>query len=264
MEKIMINNHYYNRYLKLINYWKTKKFDEGEFHHILPKCLGGDNSKENIIFIGYREHYIAHWILAKSIDDDKLWYAFNMMHRIANSKSSLYRLSRKYISKVVSNRMKGFKHTDAFKDAVSERTKNTLIVKDINGNVFRCNKNDPKYISGEYVFYRTGFKHKEKTLSKMRNNGLKNRIMCHNIIDGSNIYIKNVDDLPSNYKIGAGWLSSERAKNRPKNIWYTHLETMKYRRFKYNEDIPDGYVKGRKGINTGKGGKFGRITDKKE
>jgi hypothetical protein len=33
-------------------------------HHILPKSLGGSNSKQNRVFLTYKEHFIAHWILA--------------------------------------------------------------------------------------------------------------------------------------------------------------------------------------------------------
>ena len=34
-----------------------------EKHHIVPKCWGGTNSKNNIIHLTAREHYIAHWLL---------------------------------------------------------------------------------------------------------------------------------------------------------------------------------------------------------
>lgn len=34
-----------------------------EKHHIIPKCWGGSNRKENIIKLTAREHYIAHWLL---------------------------------------------------------------------------------------------------------------------------------------------------------------------------------------------------------
>ncbi len=34
-------------------------------HHILPKSLGGSNSKENIVVLTYDEHFLAHWLLTK-------------------------------------------------------------------------------------------------------------------------------------------------------------------------------------------------------
>jgi len=36
-----------------------------EKHHILPRCLGGDNSKENLILLTAKEHFIAHLLLIK-------------------------------------------------------------------------------------------------------------------------------------------------------------------------------------------------------
>jgi hypothetical protein len=36
-----------------------------ELHHILPKCLGGKDDKENKVFLTFREHFICHWLLCK-------------------------------------------------------------------------------------------------------------------------------------------------------------------------------------------------------
>ena len=36
-----------------------------EKHHIIPKCLGGDNSKSNIVRLTAEEHFVAHLVLTK-------------------------------------------------------------------------------------------------------------------------------------------------------------------------------------------------------
>lgn len=36
-----------------------------ERHHIKPKCLGGNNDKENLIDLYAHEHFIAHKLLAQ-------------------------------------------------------------------------------------------------------------------------------------------------------------------------------------------------------
>jgi len=36
-----------------------------EVHHIIPRCLGGDNKSENLVRLTYREHYICHRLLIK-------------------------------------------------------------------------------------------------------------------------------------------------------------------------------------------------------
>lgn len=51
-----------------------------ERHHIIPKCLGGDNKKCNLVNLLPREHYIAHLLLSKIYPNNiKLTYAFWMM-----------------------------------------------------------------------------------------------------------------------------------------------------------------------------------------
>ena len=36
-----------------------------ERHHIIPRCLGGNNTKENLVDLTPEEHYIAHLLLIK-------------------------------------------------------------------------------------------------------------------------------------------------------------------------------------------------------
>lgn len=36
-----------------------------EQHHIIPKCLGGDNSKNNLVLLTGKEHYMCHKLLVK-------------------------------------------------------------------------------------------------------------------------------------------------------------------------------------------------------
>lgn len=45
---------------KLSNRIKSKE-NYFEKHHIIPKCLGGDNEKENLVLLTAREHFICHW-----------------------------------------------------------------------------------------------------------------------------------------------------------------------------------------------------------
>jgi len=63
-----------------------------EKHHIVPKCLGGSNKKENLVLLTAREHFICHWLLIRVyIDSNKLAHAF---FRMCNLKNALrYKLS---------------------------------------------------------------------------------------------------------------------------------------------------------------------------
>ena len=48
-----------------------------ERHHILPKCMGGGNERDNLIDLYAREHFIAHKLLAlENPDNIKLQLAY--------------------------------------------------------------------------------------------------------------------------------------------------------------------------------------------
>jgi hypothetical protein len=62
-----------------------------ENHHIIPKCLGGNNDIENLVKLTFREHYIAHWLLCKMYKENlkksyKLGCAFLLMSKSNNGK----------------------------------------------------------------------------------------------------------------------------------------------------------------------------------
>lgn len=58
-----------------------------ERHHIVPKCMGGTNDKENLIDLFAREHFEAHRLLAlENPENEKLVCAWWMMAHINNTK----------------------------------------------------------------------------------------------------------------------------------------------------------------------------------
>ena len=51
-----------------------------EQHHIIPKCMGGSDSSENLVYLTPEEHYVAHQLLVKiHPNEDGLVYAALMM-----------------------------------------------------------------------------------------------------------------------------------------------------------------------------------------
>lgn len=57
---------YKQHYINLIETRKDRVLSKDvyyEKHHIIPKCWGGTNKSNNIIYLTAREHYIAHWLL---------------------------------------------------------------------------------------------------------------------------------------------------------------------------------------------------------
>lgn len=80
----MIKNKYYNWYNVIVNHAKSQQRIKGtgeyyESHHIMPKSLGGDNSKDNLVLLTAKEHVVCHHLLTKcteGTDRAKMNYAF--------------------------------------------------------------------------------------------------------------------------------------------------------------------------------------------
>lgn len=86
---------------------EVRSLDYGEWHHIIPKCVGGTDDASNLVFLTAREHFIAHALLVKIYENDgnsyKLASAFNYMcsdsHRGKRYNSRSFQLARKLFSK---------------------------------------------------------------------------------------------------------------------------------------------------------------------
>jgi hypothetical protein len=94
---------YQKHYDLLMNRARTRTL-EGycEKHHAIPRCMGGDNSKENIVRLTPEEHYLAHQLLIKMYPENRrLAHAANLMStRCSNNKT--FGWIRKHL---------GFRHT---------------------------------------------------------------------------------------------------------------------------------------------------------
>jgi hypothetical protein len=72
-----------------------------ESHHIVPKCLGGNNDKTNLVLLTAREHYVAHKLLCEVYPtENKLHYALWRMMNVQSSKHErTYNVSSKEYSR---------------------------------------------------------------------------------------------------------------------------------------------------------------------
>ena len=82
---------YIKTYDQLIEKSKTRGLNKKklngyyEKHHIIPKCEGGSNKRDNLVLLTYREHIIAHRLLIRIYPDSKgLKYA---LYKLINPKS---------------------------------------------------------------------------------------------------------------------------------------------------------------------------------
>lgn len=99
-----------------------------ECHHILPKCMGGDDSEDNLVQLTPEEHYVAHQLLVKIYSGNpKLIFAVKAMTMAGGNvkrKNKMYGwLRRKH-----SEEMRKFTHTEETKQRISETKKSNPCV----------------------------------------------------------------------------------------------------------------------------------------
>lgn len=152
-----------------------------EVHHILPKCQGGTNDKNNLVRMPVRYHIIAHMLLASTFpDNNKLVYAVNAMFLKSNSnnlrENDINKISTKLISKFREQMAKFQANTklpEAQKNKISISVKNyrrkgnsilSVVCHDIENNIVRVYEcvNDAK-VDG---FYSKGIRDSIKNKSK--------------------------------------------------------------------------------------------------
>lgn len=134
---MFLDNKYTKYYFSIVNSAKSaarsKTTGYFESHHIVPKSLGGNNTKDNLILLTAREHFICHLLLLKMLPMQSNWYvkmlhAFMLLkgsnryqHRYINSK--LYENIKTQYSIVRRNARVGKKLSQEQKEKISKSMK---------------------------------------------------------------------------------------------------------------------------------------------
>jgi hypothetical protein len=124
---IFINNKYTRCYYSIISNAQSRVLSKKiytERHHIIPKSLGGSNSKDNLVKLSAREHFICHLLLTKMTDGkNKMKMAkAAFMFATASSNQDRYKINSHWYESLklkssnarrnVSSPLKGIKITD--------------------------------------------------------------------------------------------------------------------------------------------------------
>jgi len=88
-----------------------------EKHHIIPKCLGGNNKKENLVKLTAREHFLCHWLLFRIYQANQglaysFWIMSNRYLKDKKQSSRSYQEAKEAFSKL----RKGQKHSEMAKE----------------------------------------------------------------------------------------------------------------------------------------------------
>ena len=88
---------YTDWYYSIINRAKERQLQGySEGHHVIPKCLGGDNTKSNIVRLTAKEHFICHRLLVKMVsveNKSKMALAAMKMRQRGNNQQRDYNFS---------------------------------------------------------------------------------------------------------------------------------------------------------------------------
>lgn len=134
----MLDNRYSRIYYQIIDRAshssRSKAQGYFELHHILPRSLGGDDSKDNLVLLTAKEHYICHLLLTRMTAGTaraKMLYAYHAMANMASGNqnrtySNSYEKFKHHFSKMLSekhsgsnNHFFGKNHTQETKDHLS-------------------------------------------------------------------------------------------------------------------------------------------------
>jgi hypothetical protein len=204
-------------YDKLISTRLDRVLDKNEYyekHHIIPKSMGGSNSNENLVCLTAREHYLAHWLLAKIYKNGSMICAFNSFCLNSNGKrivtSRQYEFARKeYIIWMKNNTTDNFKNSSVgkkwmTKGSICKRVLECDIEQNENdgwelGRIIKHRKPHSQETKDKIGQHQKGRVHSEEHRKK-NGDSSRNRIWIYNNETGLHKMIQR-EDL-ENYK---GW-----------------------------------------------------------
>ena len=130
-----------------------------ENHHIIPKCMGGDNSESNLVKLTPEEHYLAHQLLVKIYPNHKgLKYALFMMTIAPDGRRSNNKLfgwiKRDYIkNRPISRGMLGRKHTFEAKRKMKQKRALQIITDETKSKISKT-KTGVKFTEAALISFR--------------------------------------------------------------------------------------------------------------
>ena len=144
---------YIKIYNQIINRSKERIINEScyyETHHIIPKCIGGNDSDDNKVKLTYREHFICHRLLVKmtnGINKRKMICALHFTSTINKGQikigSRKYEKIKKEYSKNISgenHHFYGKKHSKETQRKMSESKKGHIVSEETRKKLSEANK----------------------------------------------------------------------------------------------------------------------------
>lgn len=239
------NDTYLKRYVSFINHRIGRDVPDEyvERHHILPVSLFKEYKKtnENIISLTGREHFIAHWMLAKCLKSNKMWFAFNQMRRVGDGSSILYTYARQEISRCISEANSGKIRTKEHMDAIKASFKGKAPARIMSTNeACWLATDDIRWDSGEAIPLARGRRHTQETKEKISAANAGKQHYIHEISNEIRMFAPDSVQDGFVLYINPQWFESTVSDT----VWAYNKITNTHVRIS-EDNIPTGYKKGR-------------------
>lgn len=243
-------------YNNIIEHGKTRGCDKKklkgyyEAHHIIPKCMGGVDSKDNLVLLTAKEHFICHLLLEKIYPNEKglALAAYRLIYGNEEFRKEM-RVTSKTISDVKQRAIESIrkygkerKHGENERKIISKKAKERWKFFADSGRIEDVKKNISESTKKSMM--------NPEIIEKTRIN--KDSKWYTNIITNESMHWYQGMEVPDPniWRIGRPKMSDEtkeKIKKTQENIGYYYNDDLKEnRRFNEEEPIPDGWIKGRK------------------
>jgi hypothetical protein len=217
-----------------------------ERHHIVPRSLGGTNSKDNLVFLTAREHFIAHWLLFKFKNGEDKSKMARAWFRMCQSNDFQIRYSKNYEKARIAfsshNPFKNKKIIDLVRERmlknnpmknpeisskVSQKLKGLMVGEKNSFYGKKHSSNSIAKVSGDnhyskrenYVPPRISEKQKQ-AISKANTGRKRDDLSCRNkenssiwditTPDGQKFIVKNLNEWAKTHEVNPSWLYRSR------------------------------------------------------
>lgn len=165
-----------------------------ETHHIIPRCVGGNNDPDNLIDLFAREHYEAHRLLAlENPQNQSFIFAWHMMSCINNAHGRQYTLDADeyeeariaYVNMLSQafqgegNPFYGRKHTEDSINKMSQSSMGKLHTSESKNKMSQSRIGDKNHFYGKN--HTSESKRKMSESSKGSNNGRSRKVYCYEL-----------------------------------------------------------------------------------
>jgi hypothetical protein len=125
---IFIDNKYTKWYHAIVQNANLRTLPDGtyvESHHIIPRSLGGNNSKENLVKLTAREHFVCHLLLTKMVTGPAQYQMLSAVTRFQQSRKYQKRILTSWeyqkIRECAISARVGQRHTDEARQKIKDK-----------------------------------------------------------------------------------------------------------------------------------------------